>query len=203
MVEINEIFNIKKYYSLFDAMVSGFVNSNLLKQETEQTFQQHLAEVKYDNPFKNAKITVIENENKEEHDALEVLQKKERKSKKRKLTKNVEGKLEDAFKSKKIKTMIDFDRKQCNSIKSVALKANRNINVTLRFSKMMMLAKILLKSFAYDMIHVFCFATEEVKMIYGRYDIIKCHLYLNLIGTVVHAFSISSSKKNVTSKRAS
>ena len=116
-------------------MVSGFVNSNLLKQEIEQTFQQRLAEVKYDNPFKNAKITVIENENKEEHDALEVLQKKERKSKKRKLTKNVEGKLEDAFKSKKIKTMIDFDRKQCNSIKSVTLKANRNINVTLRFSK--------------------------------------------------------------------
>ena len=43
-----------------------------------------------------------------------------------------------------------------------------------------MLAKILLKSFACDMIDVFCFATEEVKMIYGRYDIIKCHLYLNL-----------------------
>ena len=84
-------------------MVSGFVNSNLLKQEIEQTFQQRLAEVKYDNRFKNAKITVIENENKEEHDALEVLQKKERKSKKRKLTKNVEGKLEDAFKIKRLK----------------------------------------------------------------------------------------------------
>ena len=116
-------------------MVSGFVNSNLLKQEIEQTFQQRLAEVKCDNPFKNAKITVIENENKEEHDALEVLQKTERKSKKRKLTKNGEIKLEDAFKNKKIKTMIDFDRKQCNSIKSIALKTNRNINVTLRFSK--------------------------------------------------------------------
>ena len=116
-------------------MVSGFVNSNLLKQEIEQTFQQRLAEVKCDNPFKNAKITVIENENKEEHDALEVLQKTERKSKKRKLTKNGEIKLEDAFKNKKIKTMIDFDRKQCNSIKYIALKTNRNINVTLRFSK--------------------------------------------------------------------
>ena len=45
---------------------------------------------------------------------------------------------------------------------------------------MLMLAKILLKSFVCDMIDVFCFATEEVKMISGRHDIIKCHLYLNL-----------------------
>ena len=42
---------------------------------------------------------------------LEALEKKERKSKKRKLTKNVETKLEDAFKNKKIKTLIDFDKK--------------------------------------------------------------------------------------------
>ena len=36
---------------------------------------------------------------------------KERKSEKRKLTKDVKTKLEDAFKNKKIETMIDFDRK--------------------------------------------------------------------------------------------
>ena len=36
--------------------------------------------------------------------------KKERKPKRRKLTKNVETKLEDSFKNKKIKTMINFDR---------------------------------------------------------------------------------------------
>ena len=80
--QINEIFYIKKYYSPFDTKVSGFVNSNLLKQEIEQIFQQGLSEVKYDN-----------------------------KSEKRKLTKDVKTKLEDAFKNKKIKTMIDFDRK--------------------------------------------------------------------------------------------
>ena len=58
------------------------------------------------------KTATIENQNKEECDALEALEKKERKSKKRKLTKNIETKLEDAFKNKKIKTMIDFDRKE-------------------------------------------------------------------------------------------
>ena len=110
--EINEICYIKKYYSPFDTKVSGFVNSNLLKQETEQTFQQRVTEVKYDDPFRNVKTTTKENQNKEECDALEALEKKERKSKRRKLAKNIETKLEDAFKNKTIKTMIDFDRKE-------------------------------------------------------------------------------------------
>ena len=44
--EINEKSYIKKYYSPFDTKVSDFVKSNLLEKEIEQTFQQHLAEVK-------------------------------------------------------------------------------------------------------------------------------------------------------------
>ena len=44
-------------------------------------------------------------------------------------------------------------------------------------------AKISLKSFVYDMIDVFCFPSEEVKMIYDKDDIIKCYIYLNLTNT--------------------
>ena len=90
--KINKISYINKYYSPFDTKVSGFVNSDLLKQEIEQTYQQSFAVVKHDDPFRNAKITAIENQTKEECDALEALEKKGRKSKTRKLTKNVETK---------------------------------------------------------------------------------------------------------------
>ena len=90
--KINKISYINKYYSPFDTKVSGFVNSDLLKQEIEQTYQQSFAVVKHDDPFRNAKITAIENHTKEECDALEALEKKGRKSKTRKLTKNVETK---------------------------------------------------------------------------------------------------------------
>ena len=150
--EINKISYIKKYYSSFDTRVSGFVYSDLFKQEIEQTFQQHLAEVKYDDPFRNAKIAVIENQNKQECDVLEALEKEERKYKKRKVTKNFKTKLADAFKNKNTKTMIDFDRKECNSITPIALKANTDINVASRFinGKMLIFAKISLKSFLYD-----------------------------------------------------
>ena len=54
------------------------------------------------------------------------------------------------------------------------------------------------------MINAFYFPTEEVKMIYDKYDIIKCYMYLNLTDTEsFYDFSISSAKRNVTSKRAS
>ena len=66
--------------------------------------------------------------------------------------------------------MFDFDRKECKSMKEIALKANTNINVASRFinRKMLMFAKISLKSFVYEMTDVFCFPTEEVKMIYDN-----------------------------------
>ena len=63
--------------------------------------------------------------------------------KKRKITTDVETKLEDAFKNKKIKTMIDFDKNECNSIKLIAVKGNTTLDVTSRFikGKMLMFAK--------------------------------------------------------------
>ena len=71
--EINETFYIKKYYKLLDQKICGIVNSDLLEQEIEQTFQQQLAQVKHDDPFGNARITALENQNREELDALEAL----------------------------------------------------------------------------------------------------------------------------------
>ena len=47
---------------------------------------------------------------------------------------------------------------------------------------MLMFAKILLKSFVYDLIDVFCFPKEEVRKIYNQH-IIKCHMFLNLTNT--------------------
>ena len=89
------------------------------------------------------------------------------------------------LKIKKIKTMIDFDKNQCNSIKSIAIKGNTTIEVTSRFikGKMLMSSKVSIRSFVYDLIDVFCFSNETVNEIYCKDSIIKCHLYLNLNDT--------------------
>ena len=74
--------------------------------------------------------------------------------------------MEDAFNNKKIKTKIDSDRKECNSIKSIGLKGYTNIKLTSRFikRKIPMFEKISLKSFVYNTTDVFCIPTEEVKI---------------------------------------
>lgn len=72
--------------------------------------------------------------------------------------------MEEAFKNKKNVTMTDFDQKNYNGIKSLALKTESNVNVTSRFirGKMLMFAKVSLNSFIYDMIDVFCFPNVTV-----------------------------------------
>ena len=106
---------------------------------------------------------------------LEVLQKKERRSKKRKITACVETKLKKAFKNKK--WLVDIEKKHCNSIKSIALKSDSSIDLTSRFisGKMLMFPTGSLRSSIYP--------NEAVKEVYARYDIKKCYLHLNLTNT--------------------
>ena len=88
------------------------------------------------------------------------------------------------LKNKKIKT-IDFDKNECNSIKSIIVKGDTNIDVTSRLikGKMLMFAKLSIKSFAYDMIDVFRFPNDEIQQIYDHYQIERCFLYQNLTDT--------------------
>ena len=80
--------------------------------------------------------------------------------------------------------MIDFEESN-SSIKSLIIKGSTNVKVTTRFikGKMLMFAKLSIKSFVYDMIDVFCFPNDEIKEIYNRYQIEKCLLYQNLTDT--------------------
>ena len=99
--------------------------------------------------------------------------------------KDISVQVEDALKNKKIKTMIDFDKQECNSIKSILIKGSDTVNVSSRFikGKMLMFAKLSLKSFIYDMIDVFCFPDEKIQEIYNFYRIKNCFLYQNLTDT--------------------
>ena len=71
--EVNGITYIEKYYNLFDSKISNFINSDVSEQEIEQNFQQQIADVKHDDPFRSAKINSIKERNREDLDALESL----------------------------------------------------------------------------------------------------------------------------------
>ena len=100
--EINEASYLKKYYNLFDKKISNFVDSKLLKKETEIKFEQKLANVKDDDSFKMSRITAINNEKNREVDALEAFKENE-KNKKGKEQKMLVKKLKNTIKVKKLR----------------------------------------------------------------------------------------------------
>ena len=54
----------------------NFVHSDVLEQQTEEDFQQQIANVKHDDPFISAKTNSIKNHNREDLDALNCLKKR-------------------------------------------------------------------------------------------------------------------------------
>ena len=83
--------------------------------------------------------------------------------------------------NKKVKTMIDFDKRESNSIKSTVVNSFTTVDVITRFfkGKMVIFAKISFKLFVYYIIDVFCFPDDKVKGIFDKNEIEKCFLYLN------------------------
>ena len=74
----------------------------------------------------------------------------------------------EALTNQKAKSLIDFDEEYSCSIKSVAIEKSSKINLTTRFlnGKMLMFSKVSVKSFFYDLIHVFMFPNQEIHEIY-------------------------------------
>ena len=54
------------------------MHSNVLEQQIEQNFQQQIANVKHDKPFRSVKINLITNQHREDLDALKALKKREK-----------------------------------------------------------------------------------------------------------------------------
>ena len=73
--------------------------------------------------------------------------KRKKRGKKRKLTKDFEMQVSDMIKNKKIKTMIDFNKRESNSIKSIAVNSSTVVDVSTKYckGKMLMFAKMSLK----------------------------------------------------------
>ena len=57
--EIGEITYIKKYCDLFDSQVANFVKSDVLEQNINKEYEQKMAMIKENDPFKDARIAEI------------------------------------------------------------------------------------------------------------------------------------------------
>ena len=115
--EIEELTYIRKYHNLFDEKIKSFVSSSILEQNINQEFDQSINSIKNDDPFRNVRITELKNKKQEEMDALECLKKKEKKTRKRLVKDDFEDRKTSLLSDRKIKTMIDFEGCNSNSIK--------------------------------------------------------------------------------------
>ena len=168
--EVNEISYIKKYYNLFDTKAQKFGRSEVLEEHINSEYEQRVAEVRDDDLFKNAHLREIENEKNDNLNGLKLMKATEKKLKKRKIH-ETDTEVNNALKNKKIKTMYDFDKSQCNCIKSIVVKTNETIKVSLQFikGKMLMFANLSLKSFVFDMMFS-VFQTRKLPGLPMKYD---------------------------------
>ena len=92
-----------------------------------------MSEVKDNDPFKNIRITELRNRRDENFDALELLKKKEKRIKKRKVKDDFADRKTSLLEDRRIKTMIDFEENNATSIKSLVVKGSANVKVSSRF----------------------------------------------------------------------
>ena len=183
--EINEIYSLQKYYSLVDPIISNFVSGKLIEDYVNEKFMQQFHKLDINDPFYQIKLSSIKQEQQEGLEAARKLDEKRKNMKRKTSITDYFDRMTEAHEKTNVKSLIEFDQEHSNSIKAVMVKQNANIKPTTRFmsGKMLMFAKVSIKSFICDIIDIFMFPDKTTKSIYEKYNIEKCCVYQCLTDT--------------------
>ena len=130
---------------------------------------------------------------------------KKRKGHKKDFIRGVDERITSIEREPKTRSMIEFDTEFACSIKVLGVKENNQIKPTTRFfsGKMLMFAKLSLKSFIYDLIETIVFPNTTTKDIYKKNDIEYVYIYQILTDTDSTAlqFLFICSEKSIKNDR--
>ena len=118
--ELKEVTYLKRYYNYFDQKVKLFKTSKLIQTDIEEKYNDSMTRLSKDDKFYEM-ASAIKSERNESLDSLESFDKKNKRIKKKQTIINYAERKEIAYKNNKIKSIIDFDEEQTNSIKSLAV----------------------------------------------------------------------------------
>ena len=114
---------------------------------------------------------------------------------------SIEKKIAKCQDMRKNKMVIEFNDFESSSVKTIAVKSNNNIKCTTRFmsGKLLMFAKLSLKSFIYSLVELLTFPEENpiVQQIYDKYQIERiycCHVLTDTDSTSLQFIIISDHK---------
>ena len=160
----------------------SFVTSHLIRQEIEEKYNDSLMQLSKDDKYYEIKLSTFNTEKSESLEAADNFDKKTKRQKKKRTLYHYLELQEEAYKSNKIKHLIDFDEEHLSSVKSLAIKKEAKVNLTTRFlnGKILMYSKTSFQSFVFDLSDVFMFSDDIVKKIYEKYEIQKGFLSQNL-----------------------
>ena len=154
-----------------------------MKEQIIQTFQGKIFALDKNDPTYEARKEYFENKMDEELDSVESFVKSRNKTKIK--FKDIDEKIAESLDARKTKMILEFNDHEAASIKSIAVKKRSSIKVTTRFmsGKLLMFAKLSLKSFIYDIIETFCFPDENVRGIFKKYGIERVEIFRVLTDT--------------------
>ena len=134
-------------------------------------------------PMYEARVMYLEREKEEDLDAVNSFD-KNAKAKKRKFQ-TIEEKIPACSDPRKTKVIIEFNKSEAASIKSIAVrkKLYNKGNYKIYVRELLMLAKLSPKSFIYSLIETLSFPNELVQEIYKMYQIEKILCYHILTDT--------------------
>ena len=183
--EFNDVFELQKYYNLCNPKIENFVSGKTIENSVENKYNEKFLKLDKNDPFYEVKLSSIKSERKQGLESAQKLQEKKKRTKRKTTMTNYFDRIETANRKTNVKSVIDFGAEQSNSVKAMISKQNCNIKATTRFlsGKMLMFAKVSIKSFVCDMIDAFMFPDEIVKAVYEKYNIETCYLYQCLTDT--------------------
>ena len=189
--DFSEIAYLKNYKTIFnDDALWDFFSPLLLRQEINQTYDAKIFALNKEDPTYEARKSYFERKKEEHLDTGNSFEKNE-KFRKRKFQ-DIEEKISDCQDPRKTKMVVEFNEGESASVKPFAVKKKNVIKATTRFmsGKLLMFAKLSLKSFIYTLTETLYFPNNIVKEIYKKYQIEKIICYHVLLTQTVHLYSL-------------
>ena len=188
---LDEISYIKKFTNILkDAQYREFFSVDLFKEQYRQEYKEKIEKLDKNDPFY---FLICESLSKKLEEDLEGIEQYSKKINKRKFRQQqakvdkIENKIKECDDIRKNKMIIEFNEQKSASVRSIAVKSNHFVKCTMRFmyGKLLMFAKLSLKSFIRSLVKLLHFPEENpiVSDIYKKYQIEEIHCYQVLTDT--------------------
>ena len=166
-----------------------FFSADILREQVNREYEKDKEKYSKSDEFYSFFIEELEQKREGDLEAITALENKKRKRTyvNTKKVDSIEKKISECQDMRKNKTIIEFNDSESSSVKTIAVKSNTSIKCTTRFmsGKLLMFAKLSLKSFIYSLFELLAFPEENpiVQGIYEKYHIEKIYCYHVLTDT--------------------